>query len=186
MKLTCAQMDVLLSFYIEGGLSKSLKNQVEDHLRGCATCRAKYDIIKSMVVDLKTSLNINPQESSKSFDNFETVAHTQQYNLFQENLSAYVDNELSSDESVKVKKFTINNPKARKALEDSFSIKRLMNNSFNKTKSETKQDFSRSVLKQLELEEETNLEFHPAIKFLIGFTLCVLILTTIVLFSLSV
>ena len=31
MNLTCAQMDVLLSFYIEGELSSALKTQVEEH-----------------------------------------------------------------------------------------------------------------------------------------------------------
>ena len=61
-----------------------------------------------------------------------------------------------------------------------------MNDSFHKTKSDAKQDFSRSVLKQLELEEEATSGFHPAIKLLIAFTISVLVLTTIILFSLSV
>ena len=61
-----------------------------------------------------------------------------------------------------------------------------MNDSFRKTKSDAKQDFSRSVLKQLELEEEATSGFHPAIKLLIAFTVSVLVLTTIILFSLSV
>ena len=49
-----------------------------------------------------------------------------------------------------------------------------------------KQDFSRSVLKQLELEEDTNWGIHPAIKLLIWFTVVVLVATSIVLMSLSV
>ena len=58
MKLTCAQMDVLISFYIDGGLSSSLKSQVDEHLKMCPTCRAKFDIIKSMITDLKNNLKL--------------------------------------------------------------------------------------------------------------------------------
>ena len=46
MEITCAQMDVLLSFYIEGDLSKTLKAKVEEHLEQCSACRAKKDIVK--------------------------------------------------------------------------------------------------------------------------------------------
>ncbi len=183
MKLTCTQMDVLISFYIDGDLSKALKNQVEDHLRECPNCRAKYDIIKSMLADLKNSFDVQeeyaPSEVSSS-------CTSQQYRLFKNNLSAYIDNELDTEDNIKIKKFTINNKNARKALEDSYNIKKLMNDSFHKTKSDAKQDFSRSVLKQLELEEEATSGFHPAIKLLIAFTISVLVLTTIILFSLSV
>ena len=41
MKLTCAQMDVLISFYIENELSLALRKQVEEHLKNCANCSAK-------------------------------------------------------------------------------------------------------------------------------------------------
>lgn len=183
MKLTCTQMDVLISFYIDGDLSKALKSQVEEHLRECPNCRAKYDIIKSMLADLKNSFDVQeeyaPSEVSSS-------CTSQQYRLFKNNLSAYIDNELDNEDNIKIKKFTINNKNARKALEDSYNIKKLMNDSFRKTKSDAKQDFSRSVLKQLELEEEATSGFHPAIKLLIAFTVSVLVLTTIILFSLSV
>lgn len=183
MKLTCAQMDVLISFYIENELSKALKAQVEEHLKSCNTCRAKYDIIKTMVSDLKS----NFEEAQKSPEDEENkkIATSQHYRLFKNNLSAYIDNELSSEESIKIKKITINNPKARKDLEENYSLKKLMNDSFQKSKSDVRQDFSRSVLRQLELEEATS-GIHPAIKIILGFSLSVLILTTFVLISLSV
>lgn len=180
MKLTCAQMDVLLTFYLEGDLSTSLKSQVEEHMNTCASCRAKYDIIKSMFADIKSSLE--PQKDSTN----DSKVTSQQFRLFKTNLSAYIDNELSNDENIKIKKFTINNEKARKELEENYNIRRLMNESFNKTKSDLRHDFSRSVLKQLELDEDAHLGIHPAIKLLITFTLLVLIITSFVLMSLSV
>ena len=187
MKLTCAQMDVLISFYIDNELSKALKSQVEAHLKSCTTCRAKYDIIKSMLADLKTSLKDEELTNSKEVDsNMGNSATSRQYRLFKTNLSAYIDNELQNDENIKIKKFTINNPQARKDLEENYNIRKLMNESFQKTKSDSRQDFSRSILKQLELEEEAALGIHPVIKIIIAFTLSVLVLTSLVLISLSV
>lgn len=187
MKLTCTQMDVLISFYIDGDLSKTLKTQVEEHLKACPTCRTKYDIIKSMITELRCS--VREEEGhvyGKIFPNASNQTTSQQFRVFKNNLSAYIDNELDGDENIKIKKYTINNHNARQALEDSYNIRKLMNDSFRKTKTETKQDFSKNVLKQLQLEEEATLGLHPVIKFILGFTLCVIVLTIIILFSLSV
>ena len=185
MKLTCAQMDVLISFYIEGDLSDALKSQVEDHLEHCSTCRVKYDIVKSMIGEMQQCLSKEENKAFNTCSNFYNSATSEHYMLFKNNLSAYIDNELPTEDIIKIKKFAINNKCARKDLEDSYKIRKLLNNSFKKTKSEVKRDFSRSVMKQLELDEEANLGFHPAIKILIIFTLTVLITTTIVLFYLS-
>lgn len=178
MEITCAQMDVLISFYIEGDLSKTLKAKVEEHLKKCSVCRAKYDIIKTMLQDLKESLDENEPEVV-------TSATNSQYRLFQNNLSAYVDNELPPEENIKIKKFTINNKKARKELEDTYNIRKLMNDSFHKTKSEFRQDFSRNVMRQLDLNNEANLNFHPVLKVAIAFVATVLILSAIIVFSLT-
>ncbi len=178
MEITCAQMDVLISFYIEGDLSKTLKAKVEEHLKKCSVCRAKYDIIKTMLQDLKESLDENEPEAV-------TSATNSQYRLFQNNLSAYIDNELPPEENIKIKKFTINNKKARKELENTYNIRKLMNDSFHKTKSEFRQDFSKNVMKQLDLNNEANLNFHPVLKVAIAFVATVLILSAIIVFSLT-
>lgn len=178
MEITCAQMDVLISFYIEGDLSKTLKAKVEEHFKKCSVCRAKYDIIKSMLQDLKESLDENEPEVV-------TSATNSQYRLFQNNLSAYVDNELPPEENIKIKKFTINNKKARKDLENTYNIRKLMNDSFHKTKSEFRQDFSKNVMRQLDLNNEANLNFHPVLKVAIAFVATVLILSAIIVFSLT-
>ena len=186
MKLTCTQMDVLISFYIDGELSSSLKTQVEDHIKSCASCRAKYDIIKSMLVELKNNFNIkDDKEQNKELEGKTSTTTSQQYRLFQENLSAYIDNELNNEENLKVKKFAINNNKARKELETNYNIRKLMIDSFKKTKSEAKYDFSKNVLRQLELEEASS-GLHPVIILIIYFVIIVLVLTALVLMYLSV
>ena len=178
MEITCTQMDVLLSFYIEGDLSKALKAKVEEHLKNCPTCRTKLEIISSLLKDLKESVENEQEEVLSSTTN-------SQYRLFQNNLSAYVDNELPQEENIKIKKFTINNKKARKELENTYSIRKLMNDSFQKTKSESKQDFSKNVMKQLDLSNDANLGFHPLLKVAIAFVMTVLVLSAIIVFSLT-
>jgi anti-sigma factor RsiW len=182
MKLTCAQMDVLISFYIDGDLSSTLKSQVEEHIKLCPTCRAKFDIIKSMLLEMKNNLGGEMNFAQKTA---EDKVSSQQYRIFKNNLSAYVDNELSEDESVKFKKFAIHNKNARKDLENIYNIRKLMSESFKKSKSESKRDFSKHVLRQLELEDEASLGVHPAIKLLVFFMLSVFVFTTLVLLAIS-
>lgn len=184
MKLTCAQMDVLITFYIDKELSDTLKSQVEEHLKKCPTCRAKYDIVKSMINELKKTY----KESTKSLKTEQEKSYktTQQFKIFKNNLSAYLDNELSNEESLKIKKFTINNLQARKELENNYNIRKLMHDSFKKNEAEAKRDFSKQVLKQLELEEVATSGFHPAIKLLIIFTISSLIFTSIILFFIGI
>lgn len=177
MEITCAQMDVLLSFYIEGDLSKALKIKVEEHLKKCSACRAKYNIVKTMLEDLKASVDTKEEILSANSNS--------QYRIFQNNLSAYIDNELPAEESIKIKKFTINNKQARKELEDTYNIRRIMSDSFEKTKLDAKQDFSKNVIKQLSPNEEYNLSFHPVLKLAIAFVMTVLVLSTIIIFSLT-
>ena len=171
-------MDVLISFYIEGDLSKALKEKVEEHLKNCPACRAKFEIISSLLKDLRESIE-NEQEEV-----VQTGANSQ-YRLFQNNLSAYVDNELPAEENIKIKKFTINNKRARKELENTYNIRKLMNDSFKKTKSESRHDFSRNVMKQLDMTNEANLGFHPLLKVAIAFVMTVLVLSAIIVFSLT-
>lgn len=178
MEITCTQMDVLISFYIEGDLSKVLKEKVEEHLKNCPTCRAKFEIINSLLKDLKESVENEQEEALSTIQN-------SQYRLFQNNLSAYVDNELPPEENIKIKKFTINNKIARKELENTYSIRKLMNDSFQKTKSESRQDFSKNVMKQLDMSSEASLGFHPLLKVAIAFVLTVLLLSAIIVFSLT-
>lgn len=181
MKLSCSQMDVLISFYIEEELSSSLKKQVEEHLRNCSICRAKFDIIKNMIDDLK---NCFEEDSSK--DEYHTkVTTSQQYRAFQNNLSAYLDNELDNNENLKLKKFTINNKTARKELQANYNLRKLMNNSFQKTKLSNKQDYSKSILRKLEIEDETSFNLHPLVKSLIGFLFLITILTVIAFFMIG-
>jgi anti-sigma factor RsiW len=176
-------MDVLISFYIDNELSQALRKQVEEHLKSCATCSAKYEIITSMISDMKSCCKTEGQKNNSNQQ--ETKPSAYQYQVFKNNLSAYIDNELNDEENLKIKKFFLNNKKARKELEDSFSLRKMMNDSFKKSKNVHRNDFSRNIMKILELEEEVSLGVHPAVKLIIGFMVTVFVLTAIVLMSLN-
>ncbi len=179
MEITCLQMDVLLSFYIEGDLSSCLRKKVEEHLKKCPTCRAKYNIISSLYDDLQNSVYDEDKEFSTK------VIPSREYNDFKSNLSAYVDNELSAEDNIKIKKYAINNKQARKDLEDTYHIRKLMSDSFRKTKSESNPDLSKKVLKELNIEEPNYMSFNPLVKVAFAFVMTVLALSAIIIFSLS-
>ena len=179
MDITCLQMDVLISFYIDGDLSENLKTKVEEHLRKCPACRAKFNIINSLFADFT-------KKEDKKEEVYSTTQHSsRQYQFFKKNLSAYVDNELPEEENVKMKKYTITNKNARKDLEDTYRIRKLMRDSFKKTKSESKPDFSKSVLKNFEGDDKMELKFNPLITVGFAFIMSVLLITSIVVYVLS-
>lgn len=180
MKLTCSQMDILVSFYLENELSPCLKQQFEEHLGSCNQCSSKFEIIKELFSEMKN--NAVPAVLENQEGNYSTKVHE---NIFSTKLSEYIDNELPNSENIKIKKYTLANKRARKELEDSYNIRRLMSDSYKRTKAEAKQDYTRAILKRLELEEEAQAGFHPAINLLIIFTVTVILITTVVLISLN-
>jgi len=176
MKLTCTQMDILISFYLDGELSNNLRNQVEEHLKKCPICKAKYEIIKDLFVDMKSCASVNKEkEINKTEQVTPWSTNSTKYNVFKHNLSAYLDNEMNQDESVKFKKLTINNKNARKELEDSYRIRRLLHQAFKQTGENSKIDYSKGIIKQLSpsynKDKGKALKIHLVIFFisLIGF-----------------
>ena len=181
MKLTCGQMDILISFYIENELSPCLKQKFEEHLQNCNKCSTKFEIIKSIFSEIKRETNPDHTDDSEELD-YHTNIHN---HVFNTKLSEYIDGELSNDENIKIKKMTITNKQARKELEDSYNIRRLMSDSYKKTKAEAKQDYTKKIMRQLEFENEIQSGFNPAIKLLIIFTVTVLISAAILLILLN-
>jgi anti-sigma factor RsiW len=147
VNLTCTQVSALLSFYIDDKLSVQLKQFVEAHLKICPTCNAKLEALKSMVKSLKEvheklAAIKPPNEENTPSDDFKI------------NLSGYVDNELTDEENLKVKKYVISNPKARTDLENMYNLKKVLYNSFEKAKGEVKEDYSKYILKRIDIQEE--------------------------------
>ena len=135
--LSCAQVVALLSFFSENKLNPILKSSIEDHLRNCKHCRKIYSVNGA-------TLNNEAKEMYESYDDWE------------ESMSAYVDNELSDKDSVKMRKITITNPIARKKLENMYKLKQDTYNYFNKLKNDCKIDYSKDVINILCGEKSSN------------------------------
>lgn len=182
MEITCLQMDVLISFYIDGELSESLKAKVEEHLKECSVCRAKFNIISSLFTDVKKNLGLKKEEEEVYSTN---THHSHQYQFFKTNLSAYIDNELPEEDNVKIRKYTIGNKKARKELEDTYRIRKLMRDSFRKSKSESKPDFIKNIMKQISTDDKNEFGFNPLISVAFAFVMTTLLISAIVIYILS-
>lgn len=135
--LTCNQVEALMNLYIDGKLSSQMSEYVKLHLNTCNHCKMKFEELKSIL---------------SKYDNVQSKPQKQDQYLndeFLNNLSAYVDNELNSDDNIKIKKMTISNPNARKKLETMYHFKKLMFGAYQKTKNDYKMDYSKSIIAQV-------------------------------------
>lgn len=150
-ELNCNQVITLLTFYIENKLSRKLTANVEYHLSICPRCREKYIKLRNVLQNFN---EMKKKINSDSPEYIEEEYNTPQYKVFKENLSAYVDNELSSDDNIRIKKIAIANPLARKDLENVYSFKQLLQSSFNRTKNNMKNDYTSKILNKLSIPNE--------------------------------
>lgn len=152
--LNCNQVVTLLTFYIENKLDMNLSKCVQEHLNKCPQCKEKYLKLRRILENFsEIKSKISEEESDiEQYNN-------KQYQTFKDNLSAYIDHELSDNENIKIKKIAISNPLARKDLEEFYAFKQLLNSSFNRTKNELKYDFSKKTMEKMnkpEIKEEIN------------------------------
>ena len=136
--LTCNQVSALLNFYIEDKLNPRLKEYVNIHLENCPACKKKVEELKKIFSNFK-SKEVSKSSKKEGVDDG-----------FMCQLSAYVDNELSSNENIKIKKMTISNPSARKELETMYKFKKVMHSAYEKTKNESKYDYSKDILNKVQ------------------------------------
>ncbi len=153
MQLTCSQVISLLPFYEEGKLTDKLKYYIDEHLKKCSKCREIY------------------MRSQKIANNILDTYNTKQYEAFKQNISAYIDSELDEAESLRIKKTAISNPLARKDLEDMYAFKRMLHNSFERTKNEWRNDYSRLIISKLNHSEYKDNSF---IKLAAAFALMII------------
>ena len=139
-KISCEQIKSVLDYYVNGKLNKLLRKIVKEHLEKCPECMSEYISITE-----KLTPKIIKQDSNKDD---ETVKN-KQYIYFKKNLSAYIDNELSNEDNIKIKKFAIANPLARKDLENIFLFKKFLRSAFEKTKDELKTDYSKQITNKI-------------------------------------
>lgn len=145
-ELTCNQVVALLTYFVENKLNKQLAHDIEYHLSICPECKKKFDKLTKIMNNFSEMAKKIRQP--KDFEK-EEIKLDKRYKDFITNLSAYVDNELSDEENLRIKKFAISNNVARQDLEDIYNFKKLLYASFEKTKNETKNDYTKNIINEL-------------------------------------
>ena len=138
--LTCNQVSALINFYIEGKLNPRLREYVNNHIAKCPACRKKIEELQKILSTYKTK--------NTSTQNIQQESELQPE--FIGKLSAYVDNELDSNDNIKIKKMTISNPSARKELETMYKFKKVMHSAYEKTKNDTRFDYSKNIMTKMQ------------------------------------
>lgn len=130
--MNCKQIQNLLYYYIYNELNPALQEYISMHLEECPICTEHYS---KLAKEIKTNKNF-------------------------EQLSAYIDNELSEKENIQVKKNIITNKNIRNKYEKLCSLKSLLQSSMLRQEYNFKKDFSKSVLKNLNLSNNTKLLYQ--------------------------
>lgn len=144
-KLNCEQVTALINFYAEGCLSELLAKHVKKHLENCPNCMNNY----RRIIDIMNKYNNEQNEVQND------IVLNDNYKTFLSNLSAYIDNELDDFENIKIKKFAIINPLARQKLENIYNYKKILKETFEKTKNNFKHDFSKDIICKLKSNHST-------------------------------
>ncbi len=155
MKLSCSQVNSLLKFYIEDKLNSQINEMIESHIECCSSCREKYKTmlnIKLGFIQAKEYL-----DSIKSENDILEKFNNEPNYVTVKNLSAYSDNELSDEESLKVKKYIIKNLSGRQALEEIYELRNVLQKAFKKDENQIREDYSKKILNKIALEEEIKL-----------------------------
>lgn len=157
-ELTCNQVAALINFYIDGKLNSRLREYVDLHLAKCPTCRKKIQELQKILSKFK---QLNQTSNSKNIEPLKAE--------FINNLSAYMDNELSTNENIRIKKMTISNPNARKELESMYNFRKIALSAYEKTKNDSKYDYSKDILSKIQDTQDytTNYFYKLAAIFII-------------------
>lgn len=167
MKITCSQFEGLISFYLNNELSETLKEAFEEHLRECPTCHIRYNMLSSIITDLKDAYN-------------QIIVEEDDIQLRE--LSAYIDNELDDEVSVKMRRNIIAKPLLRKKLESLYNLRKIMNNEFDAQKNKLRNDYSKSIVRGLDTNSSNRHAYLHCVAFIM-FVIGIVFVSTLVVMN---
>lgn len=174
----CKKITSMLLSYIEHKLSDEDRLFVENHFKYCSDCYTKYLEMKKIVKNLHF-------EYEKLLNEFERVEANQLFNIreyetFYKNISPYIDDELSYDESIKFRKYLLKSKPARVELANAYTLRNNIRHSTAVFKDNLNVNFSKKIIKQL--KDENKYTFDAVYKraaVIIGIMLSALILISV-------
>ncbi len=156
----CKKVTSMLSMYIENKLEEKDKLLIENHFMFCSDCYQKYlemkNIMENLHLEYKKMLNeFERIEANKMFN-------IREYEVFYQNISPYIDDELCYDDSIKFRKYLLKSKPARAELATAYGLKNNIRHSIAMYKDNLNINFSKNIIKKL--KEETKDSFDNVYK----------------------
>lgn len=171
----CKKVESMLGLYIENKLSKEDVLFVKEHIDSCSSCYKKYLTMKSVIKNLRFEYEklLNEFEKIEA----ERIFSIREYDNFTNNISPYMDDELTYDELIKFRTYLLKSKKAREQLSIAFKLKNNIQNSFAEVGGEKQLNFEKSIIKKLKEENEKPIrpKFYKKAVILIGLMLPILL-----------
>jgi hypothetical protein len=148
----------LLSSYIDNKLDIEERQLVEKHLLKCNLCYKKYLEMKNIMNNLhyeyaKLQCEFDKIEADKTFN-------IREYEFFYNNISPYIDDELSYDDSIKFRKYLLKSKQARTELSSAYGLKNNIHNSFEIFKDNVNVNVSKNIIRKIKIENQTPKEIY--------------------------
>lgn len=146
----CKKVVSMLSLYIENKLDLEDRIYVENHFIECSDCYQKYLEMK----EIMNNLHFEYEKLLNEFERIESnnVFNIREYEMFYKNISPYIDDELSYDESISFRKYLLKSKPARNELANAYGLKNNIKHSVSDFKSGLNLNFSKKIVKQLKDE----------------------------------
>ncbi len=171
----CKKVISLLSMYIENKLEEKDKLFVENHFMFCSDCYQKYLEMKNIM----DNLHFEYEKMINEFNRIEAnkVFNIREYEVFYQNISPYIDDELCYDDSIKFRKYLLKSKPARAELATAYGLKNNIRQSIAMYKDNLNINFSKNIINKL--KEETKDSFDNVYKragIVLGFMVFAIIL----------
>ena len=155
-KEVCKKVASLLSLYIEDKLELKDKIFIENHFLICSDCYKKYLEMKEII----NNLHFEYEKLLSEFERIESnnIFNIREYELFYMNISPYIDDELSYDDSIKFRKYLLKSKPARTELANAYNLKNSIKNSVVAFKDNVNINFSKKIIKQLQNEKRDSFD----------------------------
>ncbi len=165
----CKKVTSMLSLYIDDKLNDEHKSFVEEHFKVCPQCFQKYKEIKSIIENLRLSYD----KVLKQAEKVETISlfNIREYEKFYMNISSYIDEELSDEESINFRKYLLKSKSARNELKNAYNLRTNIQESIETLKNETKVDLAKKItgtLKENKRNESLGIKLYLKVAILTG------------------
>ena len=141
----CKKVSSMLSLYIDNKVTPEQKSFIDEHLANCEECYKKYVYLKSLIKNLKDSykqvLELARKKQQKADFNIK------QHEIFLQNLSPYIDNELDAQDCFEFRKYLIKSKNAQKELKNIYTLQKEMKKAYAKTEAKLPYDQSKYIKK---------------------------------------